>query len=69
MTTNWPSKFDAHTQYQQTRVAVDKLELLEHLPGSMTFFKHRSKDLQNLMLGVLRYRKSHAGRLEEEPVA
>ena len=31
------SKFDAHTQYQQTRVAADKLE---HMPGSMTFFKH-----------------------------
>ena len=34
VTTNWPSKFDAHTQYQQSRVAADKLE---HLPGSMTF--------------------------------
>ena len=26
------STFDAHTQYQQTRVAADKLE---HLPGSI----------------------------------
>ena len=67
VTTNWPSKFDAHTQYQQSHIAA--ADKLEHLPGSIPFFKHRSKDLQNLMLGVLLYSKSHAGRREEEPVA